>query len=69
MNRLLVGIKPQIKPTTFFKISGTTWLLFFLIKKSLEYCVVLPNDKKTQLSRIYDNLIYYKGVIENLIIL
>ena len=66
MNRLLVGIKPQIKPTTFSKISATTGLLFFLIKESLEYCGVLPNYKKTQPSRIYDNLMYYKNIIENL---
>ena len=40
MNRLLVGIKPKIVPTTFTKISGTTGLLFFVIKESLEYCGV-----------------------------
>jgi hypothetical protein len=66
MNRLLVGIKPKIIPTTFSKISGTTGLVFFLIKDSLEYCGVLPNDKKTQPSRIYDNLMYYKNIIDNL---
>ena len=66
MNRLLVGIKPKIIPTTFSKISGTTGLLFFLIKDSLEYCGVLINDKKTPVSRIYDNLMYYKNVIDNL---
>ena len=66
MNRLLVGIKPKIIPTTFSKISGTTGLLFFLIKDALEYCGVLINDKKTQPSRIYDNLMYYKNIIDNL---
>ena len=66
MNRLLVGIKPKIIPTTFSKISGTTGLLFFLIKESLEYCGVLINDKKTPVSRIYDNLKYYENVINNL---
>ena len=65
MNRLLFSIKPQFIPTTFSKISGTTGLLFFLIKDSLEYCGVLPNYKKTQPSRIYDNLMYYKNIIEN----
>ena len=55
-----------IFPTTFSKISGTTGLLFFLIKDALEYCGVLINDKKTQPSRIYDNLMYYKNIIDNL---
>jgi len=66
MNRLLVGIKPKIVPTTFTKISGTTGLLFFLIKDSLEYCGVLINEKKTPASRIYDNLIHYKNLIVSL---
>ena len=66
MNRLLVGIKPKIVPTTFTKVSGTTGLLFFLIKDSLEYCGVLINEKKTQPSRIYDNLIFYKKLIDTL---
>ena len=66
MNRLLVGIKPKFIPTTFTKISGTTGLLFFLIKECLEYCGVLINDKKTQPNRIYDNLIYYKNLTDSL---
>ena len=66
MNRLLVGIKPKIVPTTFTKISGTTGLLFFLIKDSLEYCGVLINEKKTPASRIYDNLMHYKNLIASL---
>ena len=66
MNRLLVGIKPKIIPTTFSKISGTTGLLFFLIKDALEYSGVLINDKKTPINRIYDNLMYYKNIIDNL---
>ena len=66
MNRLLVGIKPKIIPTTFTKISGTTGLLFFLIKDSLEYCGVLINEKKTPASRIYDNLMHYKNLISSL---
>ena len=66
MNRLLVGIKPKFIPNTFTKVSGTTGLLFFLIKDCLEYCGVLINDKKTQPSRIYDNLNYYKNIIDSL---
>jgi len=66
MNKLLCGIKPRFIPDTFTKVSGTTGLLFFLIKDCLEYCGVLINDKKTQPSRIYDNLIYYKNVIDSL---
>ena len=48
MNRLLFSIKQKIIPPTFSKISTTTGLLFFLIKDSLEYCGVLPNDKHHQ---------------------
>ena len=59
-------IKHKIIPTTFSKISGTTGLLFFLINESLEYCGVLINEKKTQASRILDNLMYYKNIIDNL---
>ena len=66
MNRLLVGIKPKIIPTTFSKISGTTGLLFFLIKDALEYCGILINEKKTQQSRVLDNLMYYKNIIDTL---
>jgi len=65
LNRLLVGIKPNINPGFFSKISGTTGMLIFIIKDALEFCGVLVS-KKTPKSRIYDNLIYYKNIIDHL---
>ena len=66
LNKLLVGMKKKIIPNYFSKICGTTGLLIFLIKDILEYCGVIVNEKKTQPSRILDNLMYYKKTIENL---
>ena len=66
LNKLLVGMKKKIIPNYFSKICGTTGLLIFLIKDTLEYCGVIVNEKKTQPSRILDNLMYYKKTIDNL---
>ena len=65
LNRLLVGIKPNINPAFFSKLSGTTGMLIFIVKEALEFCGVLVS-KKTPKSRIYDNLIYYKSMIDHL---
>ena len=65
LNKLLVGIKPNINPAFFSKLSGTTGMLIFIIKEALEFCGVLVS-KKTPKSRIYDNLIYYKNMIDHL---
>ena len=65
LNRLLVGIKPKINPATFSKISGTSGLLFFVVKDALEFSGVLIS-KKTPINRIYDNLMYYKSIIDPL---
>ena len=66
LNKLLVGMKKKINPNYFSKICGTTGLLIFLIKETLEYCGVIINDKKTQPARIIDNLMYYKNSIDTL---
>ena len=66
LNKLLVGMKKKINPNYFSKICGTTGLLIFLIKETLEYCGVIINDKKTQPARILDNLNYYKNSIDTL---
>ena len=66
LNKLLVGMKKKINPNYFSKICGTTGLLIFLIKETLEYCGVIINDKKTQPARILDNLLYYKNSIDSL---
>ena len=59
-------MKKKINPNYFSKICGTTGLLIFLIKDTLEYCGVIINDKKTQPARILDNLLYYKNTIDTL---
>ena len=68
LNKLLVGMRKKIIPTYFSKICGTTGLLIFMIKDILEYCGVIINEKKTQPSRILDNLLYYKNSIDTLAI-
>ena len=65
LNKLLVGIKPKMNPATFSKISGTSGLLFIGIKEMLEYSGILIT-KKTPINRIYDNLMYYKTIIDPL---
>ena len=66
LNKLLIGMKNKIVPNYFSKICGTTGLLVFIVKDALEYCGVIQNDKKTQPSRILDNLLYYKNTIDTL---
>ena len=66
LNKLLIRMKKKINPNYFSKICGTTGLLIFLIKDTLEYCGVIINEKKTQPARIIDNLMYYKNSIEKL---
>ena len=66
LNKLLIGMKNKIVPNYFSKICGTTGLLVFIVKDALEYCGVVQNDKKTQPSRILDNLLYYKNSIDTL---
>ena len=65
LNKLLVGIKPKLNPGSFSKISGTTGLLIFIVRDALEFAGVLITNK-TPKSRIYDNLMYYKNLIEPL---
>ena len=65
LNKLLVGIKPKFNPASFSKINGTTGLIIFIIKDALEYAGILVTNK-TPKNRIYDNLIYYKNLIEPL---
>ena len=66
LNKLLIGAKKKINPSYFSKLCGTTGLIVFLVKDALEYCGVIISDKKTQPSRILDNLMYYKNIIETL---
>ena len=66
IEKILKGKKDNISPSYFSKICGSTGLLIFLIKEMLEYCGVIISPKKTQLSRIYNNLIYYKTIKDTL---
>ena len=66
LNKLLIGMKKKILPNFYSKICGTTGLLIFIIKDALEYCGVIQNEKKTQPSRILDNLLCYKNTIDTL---
>ena len=65
INKLLVGIKPNFTTAHFSKVNGTTGLLMFIIRDALEYAGIIVT-KRTPKSRIYNNLIYYKNLIENL---
>ena len=66
IEKLLEGKKDNISPSNFSKICGSTGLLIFLIKELLEYCGVIISPKKTQLSRIYQNLLFFKNIIDKL---
>ena len=65
INKLLVGIKPNFTTAHFSKINGPTGLVLFIIRDALEYAGIIVT-KKTPKSRIYNNLVYYKNLIENL---
>ena len=65
INKLLVGIKPNFTTAHFSKINGPTGLVMFIIRDALEYAGIIV-AKKTPKSRIYNNLVYYKNLIENL---
>ena len=65
INKLLVGIKPNFTTAHFSKINGPTGLVMFIIRDALEYAGIIV-AKKTPKSRIYNNLVFYKNLIENL---
>jgi len=65
INKLLVGIKPNFTSSHFSKINGPTGLVSFIVLDALEYTGIIVT-KKTPKSRIYNNLVYYKNLIENL---
>ena len=66
VEKLLNGEKDHIIPSYFSKFCGSTGLLIFLIKDLLEYCGIIISSKKTQISRIYNNYKYYKGIKDTL---
>lgn len=54
----------KLKPAYYGKICGTTGLIVFLVKDSLEYCGAVE-DKKTPPSRIKKNLEYQKTLFDD----
>ena len=66
IEQIMKGKKDNMSPSYFSKICGSTGLLIFLIKELMEYCGVIVSTKKTQLSRIYQNLKYFKNIIDKL---
>ena len=66
IEKIMEGKKDNMSPSYFSKICGSTGLLIFLIKELMEYCGVIISTKKTQLSRIYKNLIFFKKIINML---
>jgi hypothetical protein len=66
IEKMLKGKKDNITPSYFSKICGSTGLLIFLLRELLEYCGVIISPKKTQISRIYNNLMYYKNIKDTL---
>jgi len=65
INKLFIGIKPNFTPEYFNKINLNTFFLIILIREALIYAGVIITDK-TPKSRIYNNLVYYKNLIQNL---
>ena len=46
VKKMIYGKEDKIKPSAYSKICGTTGLILFLIKDTLEYCGVIHNIKK-----------------------
>ena len=66
IEKILDGQKDNIIPSYFSKFCGSTGLLIFLIKDLLEYCGIIISNKKTQISRVYNNFKYYKNIEDTL---
>ena len=66
IEKIMEGKKDNMSPSYFSKICGSTGLLIFLIKELMEYCGVIISTKKTQLSRVYQNLIFFKKLVNKL---
>ena len=59
----IIGSKAnEIKPTNYSKICGTTGLVIFLIKDTLEYCGIIQNDKKNIPSIVFKNLEFLEKI-------
>jgi hypothetical protein len=65
LKKLISGKEDKLKPSTYENICKTTGLIDFIIKDSLEYCGLIPNEKRIVLpSLIINYLEYLKKVIK-----
>jgi hypothetical protein len=66
IEKMVKGKKEDIIPSNYTKICSSTGLLIFLIRELMEYCGIIIDPKKTQISRIYNNLKFYKNLEDTL---
>ena len=66
IEKMIKGKKEEIIPSNYTKICSSTGLLIFLIRELMEYCGIIIDPKKTQISRIYNNLKFYKNLEDTL---
>jgi len=65
LKMLISGKEDKLKPSIYENICKTTGLVNFIIKDSLEYCGLIPNEKRIVMpSVIIDYLEYLKKVIK-----
>jgi len=65
LKKLISGKEKRLKPSIYENISGTTGLISFIIKDSLEYCGMIPNKKRIIMPSIVINYLeYLKKIIK-----
>jgi hypothetical protein len=64
ITKIIGGREKKITPAHFSKTCGTTGLIIFLIKDSMEYAGIII-DKKTIPGRIYKNLFYQQTLAKS----
>ena len=65
LKKLISGKEDRLKPSTYENICKATGLINFIIKDSLEYCGLIPNEKRIIMpSVVIDYLEYLKKVIK-----
>ena len=66
IKKIINGNLDKIKPNVFSKICGTTGLLIFLIKDTLEYIGIMHNLKKNAPSIMLKYLEYIEEIQKNI---
>ena len=65
LKKLISGKEDKLKPSIYENICKATGLVNFVIKDSLEYCGLIPNEKKIVMpSVVIDYLEYLKKIIK-----